>query len=236
MINGAERHVIGYMKDFLFAPEQINTPLSALSGGERARVMLARALALPSNLLVLDEPTNDLDMETLDLMEETIAAYEGTVILVSHDRDFIDRVATLTIISDGDGKWPVYAGGYTDMAGQRGHGIGQSERQKPSDDGPPKGKRASTTREKPAPGPAKRQKKLSFHQQHDLATLPAKMEKLQLEIVQAQKKLADPDLFRRDPDRFHRISASLETLLGEQEQMENRWLEMEILREELEEK
>jgi len=112
LINGVEKHVIGYMKDFLFAPEQLNTPLRSLSGGERARVMLARALALPSNLLVLDEPTNDLDLETLDLLQETISNYPGTIILVSHDRDFIDRIATITLISEGSGLWTSYAGGF----------------------------------------------------------------------------------------------------------------------------
>ena len=123
-INGERKHVIGYMKDFLFGPEQARTPVSKLSGGERGRLMLARALAMPSNVLVLDEPTNDLDLETLDLLQEMVTEYPGTVIVVSHDRDFLDRVSTSVIVAEGDGKWLEYAGGYTDMLTQRGYGVG----------------------------------------------------------------------------------------------------------------
>src|SRR5262249_33759236 len=120
MVGGKPRHVVGYMKDFLFAGEQRGTPLEALSGGERGRLMLARALAKPSNLLVLDEPTNDLDLETLDVLEEMLGEYEGTVILISHDRDFLDRVVTSVIVPEGNGRWIEYAGGYSDMLLQRG--------------------------------------------------------------------------------------------------------------------
>ena len=123
MVGGKPRHVVGYMKDFLFTPEQTRTPLEVLSGGERGRLMLARALAKPSNLLVLDEPTNDLDLETLDLLEEMLGDYEGTVILVSHDRDFLDRVVTSVIVPEGDGRWIEYAGGYSDMLAQRGADV-----------------------------------------------------------------------------------------------------------------
>ncbi len=119
-VAGQTRHVIGYMKDFLFAPEQANTPVGVLSGGERARLTLALAFAKPSNLLVLDEPTNDLDLETLELLQELLADYAGTVLLVSHDRDFIDRVVTSVIATEGDGSWIEYAGGYSDMLAQRG--------------------------------------------------------------------------------------------------------------------
>ena len=124
IIGGQSRHVIGYMKDFLFRPEQARTPVKALSGGEKARLMLARALARPSNLLVLDEPTNDLDLETLDLLQEMLTDYPGTLIMASHDRDFIDRVAASTLVAEGDGRWTEYAGGYSDMVAQRGSGIG----------------------------------------------------------------------------------------------------------------
>ena len=119
-IGGRSKHVVGYMKDFLFAPEQARTPLRVLSGGERGRLMLARALAKPSNLLVLDEPTNDLDLETLDVLEEMLADYAGTILLISHDRDFLDRVVHAVIVPQGDGRWVEYAGGYTDMLAQRG--------------------------------------------------------------------------------------------------------------------
>ena len=118
-VGGQSRHVIGYMKDFLFRPEQASTPVGVLSGGERARLTLARAFARPSNLLVLDEPTNDLDLETLDLLQELLADYPGTVLLVSHDRDFLDRAVTSVIAAEGNGRWVEYAGGYTDMLAQR---------------------------------------------------------------------------------------------------------------------
>ncbi len=120
MIGGKPKHVVSYMKDFLFAQEQMRTPLEVLSGGERGRLMLARSLAKASNLLVLDEPTNDLDLETLDVLEEMLGDYDGTVILISHDRDFLDRVVTSVIAPEGDGHWIEYAGGYTDMLAQRG--------------------------------------------------------------------------------------------------------------------
>ena len=122
-INGERRHVIGYMKDFLFGPEQARTPIEKLSGGERGRLTLAIALAAPSNLIVLDEPTNDLDVETLDLLQELLGEYKGTILLVSHDRDFLDRVATSVIVSEGGGRWLEYAGGYSDMVAQRGYGL-----------------------------------------------------------------------------------------------------------------
>ncbi|HHB83684.1 MAG TPA: ABC-F family ATP-binding cassette domain-containing protein, partial [Devosia sp.] len=177
-INDVSKHVIAYMKDFLFTPDQLNTPLKALSGGERARVMLARALALPSNLLVLDEPTNDLDLETLDLLQETISDYPGTLILVSHDRDFLDRVATLTIIAEGDGTWTTYAGGYSDMVALRGYGVrakktsleATGKAAKPAKSGTLTLSRSSQ---------AQKKKKLSFNQQHALKTLPAKMVELE---------------------------------------------------------
>ena len=127
MVRGKPRHVVGYLKDFLFAEAQARGPVSALSGGERARLLLARLMAKESNLLVLDEPTNDLDVETLDLLEELVADYEGTVLLVSHDRDFIDRVATTTIAMEGDGRAVIYAGGWSDYRAQRGAGDEPAE-------------------------------------------------------------------------------------------------------------
>ena len=138
MVGGKPRHVIGYMKDFLFAQEQARTPLEALSGGERGRLMLARALAKPSNLLVLDEPTNDLDLETLDVLEEMLGDYDGTVILISHDRDFLDRVVTSVIVPEGDGRWVEYAGGYTDMLAQRGADLRRAKTRRTS---PPRKRR-----------------------------------------------------------------------------------------------
>ena len=122
-VNGERKHVVGYMKDFLFAPEQARTPIGKLSGGERGRLTLARALAQPSNLMVLDEPTNDLDLETLELLQELLGDYSGTILLVSHDRDFLDRVATSVVAAEGDGRWREYAGGYSDLVAQRGYGL-----------------------------------------------------------------------------------------------------------------
>src|SRR5207302_11050792 len=136
LVGGQTRHVVGYMKDFLFAPEQAGTAVSALSGGERGRLTLARALAKPSNLLVLDEPTNDLDLETLDLLEEMIDDYPGTVLLVSHDRDFLDRTVSAVVVAEGGGRWNVYAGGYTDMLAQRGEGMAAKTVAKPETKAP----------------------------------------------------------------------------------------------------
>ena len=171
VINGKARHVASYMKDFLFSSEQMRSPLRVLSGGERARLMLARALAKPSNLLVLDEPTNDLDLETLDLLQELLADYQGTVLLVSHDRDFLDRVVTSTITSDGDGRWIEYAGGYTDMLNQRRGAAPRKAEDKAEKAAPLQKSDAGSS----APS-AKR--KLSFKEKHALETLPTQIDKL----------------------------------------------------------
>ncbi len=225
-INGQPKHVVGYMKDWLFTPEQANTPIGKLSGGERARVALARALSLPSNLLVLDEPTNDLDLETLDLLEEMVADYSGTVIVVSHDRDFLDRVATSVLMSEGEGRWVEYAGGYSDMVAQRGGGVSArtpAVRDVPrSASAPP---RAST----PAP-----RRKLSFKDKHALETLPREIEKLEGEIKALNDALADGNLYARDPNDFAVKSKALAEAESKRSAAEDRWLELEMLREELE--
>jgi len=229
MVNGEARHVVGYMKDFLFRAEQARTPLKALSGGERGRLMLARALAKPSNLLVLDEPTNDLDLETLDLLQEMLASYPGTLLLVSHDRDFLDRVTTSVLVSDGDGAWTEYAGGYSDMVAQRGRGVGKRATPEPAS-APSAGKA-----EKPAPKPRQPQrKKLSFADQHALKTLPAKIEKLSVEVARLEAVLADAGLYARDPAAFAAASGALEKTRGELEAAEEAWLAAEMAREEVE--
>ena len=226
-INGAKRHFAAYMKDFLFSPEQAGTAVSrGLSGGERARVVLARALSLPSNLLVLDEPTNDLDLETLDLLQEMVSDYAGTVIVVSHDRDFLDRVATSILISDGDGRWTEYAGGYADMVAQRGKGVRALEA-----DAPPAGK--PKAKPQPAAPMPERRRKLSFKQQHALKTLPDQIDRLNKEIAAAESRLADPGLFTRDPDGFAALTKRLDAAQAELAQAEDEWLELEVLREEL---
>ncbi|WP_445504969.1 ABC-F family ATP-binding cassette domain-containing protein [Microvirga sp. G4-2] len=224
-IGGQTKHVIGYMKDFLFSPEQARTPVGVLSGGERNRLMLARALAQPSNLLVLDEPTNDLDLETLDLLQEMITDYSGTVILVSHDRDFLDRTVSSVLVSESEGNWIEYAGGYSDMVAQRGQGVQARAVEK---DVKPKGA------EKPAAAPSVQAKrKLSFNEQHDLKTLPKRMEELEAKIAKVQEILADPELYSRDPARFQKAMDALTQLQADLHAAEERWLELEMLREEL---
>jgi ATP-binding cassette subfamily F protein uup len=223
-IAGQPKHVMSYLKDFLFTPDQAQAPVGILSGGERGRLLLARALALPSNLLVLDEPTNDLDLETLDLLQEMLSDYPGTVLLVSHDRDFIDRVATSVIVAEGDGRWIEYAGGYSDMLAQRGHGFAAASAPKSVSKKP-----AATTGK---PSPAK--PRLSFKDKHALETLPKHIAHLQDKIKAVQAKLADPNLFTRDPAGFAKLAATLETLTAEVTAAETQWLELELLREELE--
>jgi ATP-binding cassette subfamily F protein uup len=230
LVNGEQRHVAGYMKDFLFQPEQIRTPIKNLSGGERARLMLARIMAKPSNLLILDEPTNDLDIETLDLLQEIVAGYNGTVILVSHDRDFLDRTVTSTIAPANpeapDGRWIEYAGGYTDMLAQR-KGA-QEERRRIE-----KQEKAKETPTAPVE-PAKGKSKLSFKQKFALENLPKEMAKSEAEIAIREEKMADPALFTKDPGTFNRLAAELEKLREKLTAMEEEWLQLEMLREELE--
>ncbi len=238
-INGEHRHIIGYMRDFLFGPEQARTPVGKLSGGERGRLMLARALALPSNVLVLDEPTNDLDLETLDLLEEMLADYPGTLIVVSHDRDFLDRVATSVLMSEGAGLWREYAGGYSDMVAQRGAGVVAIARSK---DGRPTdalweaaSETPAETREKPQPRekPAGRPR-LSNKEQHALTTLPKKMDELRAKKAKLQVLLDDPDLYTSDSSKFARAGVMLAEIEAELVRAEEEWLELEIRREEIE--
>jgi ATP-binding cassette subfamily F protein uup len=227
MVGGKPKHVVSYMKDFLFAQEQMRTPLEVLSGGERGRLMLARALAKPSNLLVLDEPTNDLDLETLDVLEEMLGDYEGTVILISHDRDFLDRVVTSVIVPEGNGRWIEYAGGYTDMLAQRGEDLAREAPQAQAAVEEKKETRAAA----PAAAPKRR---LNFNEKHALETLPKTMAKLQAAIAKQQKLLDDPDLYTKDRNKFDAASAAIAKAQEELAAAEDRWLELEVLREEIE--
>jgi ATP-binding cassette subfamily F protein uup len=227
IINGESRHVIGYMRDFLFKPEQAQTPVKALSGGEKGRLLLARALAQPSNLMVLDEPTNDLDLETLDLLQEMLASYPGTLLLVSHDRDFLDRTVTSVIASEGDGRWTEYAGGYSDMVVQRGHGVGALKRGKP----------AAKSAAKSVPRPARLaepRKRLSPTEQHVLKTSSSRIGALNEEIRRLERLLADPDLYVRDRAAFTAAGADLAKAQAELAAAEEDWLRLELLREEIE--
>jgi len=228
IIDGKPRHVISYMRDFLFTPEQAKTAVGALSGGERGRLMLARALSRPSNLLVLDEPTNDLDLETLDLLQEMLADYPGTVLLVSHDRDFIDRVVTSVVVSEGDGRWAEYAGGYSDMMAQKGPGIAAARAvkgDKPAGGG--KG-RAGTAKEDAMAG------RFSFKDRDTLAKLPAKIQTLHKAIDKLQAELSDAGLYAREPAKFDKTSTALTAKAAELEAAEEEWLRLEMLREEAE--
>jgi ATP-binding cassette subfamily F protein uup len=225
MVGGKPKHVVSYMEDFLFAREQMRTPLEVLSGGERGRLMLARALAKPSNLLVLDEPTNDLDLETLDVLEEMLGDYEGTVILISHDRDFLDRVVTSVIAPDGNGKWIEYAGGYSDMLSQRGADLQRETAKTPVVEK----REPKPAAEVPAP-----KRRLSFNEKHALETLPRTIENLHAEIARQQRRLDDPTLFAKDRNAFDEASNAMANAQQELAAAEDRWLELEVLREEIE--
>ena len=230
-INGQPKHVMGYMKDFLFTPEQAGTPVGQLSGGERGRLTLAKALALPSNLLVLDEPTNDLDLETLDLLEEMLADYPGTLIVVSHDRDFLDRVATSVVMAEGDGRWTEYAGGYSDMVAKRGSGV-RARTVAPASP-PARSGAGGPARAVEGVAPSTRQK-LSFKDKHALETLPGRITALDKEIAALQAALADPKFYARDAAGFAEKSRQLETRIAERAAAEEQWLELEIKREAIE--
>ena len=220
------RNVIGYMKDFLFLPEQKRTPIHALSGGERGRLQLARGLRLPSNLLVLDEPTNDLDLETLDLLQEIVADYSGTVIVVSHDRDFLDRTVTRTLAYEGDGKWQIYAGGYSDMVAQRGVGVQARKAEKAA-----KSKSKST----PQSGTSKSGvNKLSYKHKFRLESLPKDIEAIETEIADLNTELTDPDLYSKNPDLFNTKSTALVDAQMKLAALEEEWLELEMLKESIE--
>lgn len=222
IVQGKPRHVVSYLRDFLFSANQARTPVGALSGGERNRLLLAKTLATPSNFMVLDEPTNDLDIDTLDLLQEMLAEYDGTLLIVSHDRDFLDRVVTSTIAMEGDGRAIEYAGGYTDYLHQRGDGAGPA--------------RIASKRGRPAAKEvvAKVSLKLSYKQQRRLDELPALLRALEDEIQRVEGELADPRLFERDPQAFQRKADRLRAAKEEKSRAEDELLDLEILKEELE--
>jgi ABC transport system ATP-binding/permease protein len=227
-VGGESRHVIGYMKDFLFRPEQARTPVGVLSGGERARLTLACAFARASNLLVLDEPTNDLDLETLDLLQEKLAEYAGTVLLVSHDRDFLDRVVTSIVASEGNGCWVEYAGGYTDMLAQRTAATPASSAAKSGRVKPPRPAVAGIG------SPAAPRRRMNFNDQRVLELLPARITALETQIAELTEILADPNLYARDRARFAATTEALAVARDGLAATEEQWLRLELLREEIE--
>jgi len=215
-VRGAKKHVQGYLKEFLFEPTLIDAKIGALSGGERSRLLLAREFARRSNLLVLDEPTNDLDMETLDLLQEVIADYDGTVLIVSHDRDFLDRTVTITLGLDGSGKVDIVAGGYEDWERKR-KTTAYVPRRKP---GP---RSESETGPRPSPG---NRKKLTYRDQRDLDLLPARIEELEAAIARDEALLSDRDLYLRDPRAFEALTGAIAAAKAERDEAEHRWLEL----------
>ena len=216
MVRGMPRHVVGYLKEFLFEEGQARGPVKALSGGEKARLLLAKLMARESNLLVLDEPTNDLDVESLDLLQEILDDYDGTVLLVSHDRDFLDRVASLTVAMEGDGKATVYAGGWSDY-----------QAQKPDSDDWENRPNTKASRAKEKQEKAKAKPKLSFTEEHRLKELPSVMERLTAEIGKLEELLAQPDLFTKEPVKFKKATEALVERQTALAKAEEEWLTLE---------
>ncbi|SHH15277.1 ABC-F family ATP-binding cassette domain-containing protein [Marivita hallyeonensis] len=218
MVRGQPRHVVGYLKEFLFDERQARAPVRSLSGGEKARLLLARIMARESNLLVLDEPTNDLDVETLDLLQDLLGDYDGTVLLISHDRDFLDRVATTTVAMEGRGRATVYAGGWSDYRAQRGE---------TSEDTASTAKSAIKAKPKTDPAPQSKAKSgLSFTEKHRLEELPAEIDRLTAEIAKLEQLMADPDLFTREPVKFQKASEALVARQKALSEAEDLWLEL----------
>ncbi len=225
MVRGVKKHVQGYLKEFLFDPELIEARIGTLSGGERSRILLAREFAREANLLVLDEPTNDLDLETLDLLQEVIADYDGTVLIVSHDRDFLDRTVTLTLGLDGSGKVDIIAGGYADWEAKRDRRPKNAD--KVTKVSPPQ--RENTKNRAGNARPAK----LSYKDQRDYDLLPKRIAEIDTEIAAAETEMTDATLYTRKPERFAELMAKTDTLRAEKDAAEERWLELAMLVEEM---
>lgn len=218
-VRGSYRHVVAYLKDFLFTPEQAKSPVATLSGGEKNRLMLAKILSQPSNFLLLDEPTNDLDMDTLDLLQEMLSEYDGTMIVVSHDRDFLDKLVTSIIYMKGDGKLEEYVGSYSDFLEKQKPAIIKNDKNKPA----PK-------QERPKIIP---QKKLTYNQQRLLQILPDKIAALEQKIADISQKLSDADLYQNNREEFFALTDELKEIQNQKSEAEDQWLEISMLAEEI---
>jgi ATP-binding cassette subfamily F protein uup len=218
LVRGQPKHVVGYLKEFLFDESQARAPIRSLSGGEKARVLLAKIMARESNLLVLDEPTNDLDVETLDLLQELLDDYDGTVILVSHDRDFLDRVATATVAMEGDGCATVYAGGWSDY-----------QSQKPKENTAKSEVKRTQTGKNSAPKTQTKKKDLglSYTEKHRLKKLPAIIERLEAEIAKLEAFMSDPELFAKEPVKWQKATEALVERQNALAEAEEEWLVLE---------
>ncbi|MCR2832921.1 ABC-F family ATP-binding cassette domain-containing protein [Parerythrobacter lacustris] len=227
-VRGVRKHVQGYLKDFLFDPRVVDTRVGIMSGGERSRLLLAREFARKSNLLVLDEPTNDLDLETLDLLQEVIADYDGTVLIVSHDRDFLDKTVTVTLGLDGSGLVDIVAGGYEDWEAKRRerNQVKAKKSPLPLAGGVMVGSEVEAPAPSPPPASGKVGKKLSYKDQRDYELLPKRIEELEAAIAKGETLLSDPVLYTADPQKFASISQGIENARAEKEAAEERWLEL----------
>jgi ATP-binding cassette subfamily F protein uup len=228
-IDGQSRHVLSYLGDFLFSPQRARTPVKALSGGERARLLLAKLFSKPANLLVLDEPTNDLDVETLELLEEVLSGFKGTVLMVSHDRAFLDNVVTSTLVFEGEGRVREYVGGYQDWIRQGGSPklLGVTENKS----GKPELNSAVVSAPEPEPAPAAQpveaKKKLSYKLQRELDALPGQIDELEQKMAAVQAQIADAGFYQRPIDETSKVLAQLESLQGELDVLVERWAELD---------
>jgi ATP-binding cassette subfamily F protein uup len=234
MVRGRPRHVVGYLKDFLFDEDRARAPVRSLSGGEQARLLLARLMARPSNLLVLDEPTNDLDLETLDLLQEALGDYDGTVLMVSHDRDFIDRVATATVLLSGDGRATVYAGGWSDAVAQGARLTAQADAAPPATAAAASSSAATAATDADATQPAsvaapaaEMRRPLSFTERHRLAALPDEIARLEAEVSRLSEYLAQPSLYADAPETARRATDALAVRQTALAEAEEEWLSLE---------
>ena len=222
-INGQNRHVLSYLGDFLFSPQRARTPVKALSGGERARLLLAKLFSKPANLLVLDEPTNDLDVETLELLEEVLLSFDGTVLMVSHDRAFLDNVVTSTLVFEGEGRVREFVGGYQDWLRQGGSprllGVGEEKAAKPEP--------APQAAAAPAAAPEAAKKKLSYKLQRELEAIPGQIDALEAELAGVQEEISAPSFYQRPAEETRVVLERLDSLQAELDRLIERWAELE---------